>query len=201
MRAATTATQPDLATRHGPPRSGMACAEATASGQRSVRGSWDRFCSQAKNRMNARSRAAWSRTVPASASSGPPAVQHRALVTGPPRPARLRLTRARVRRCAGSTSRIMAGRGPRPTARPADPAPIGAHCRPLAEAYTSRPSCRSRRRTSRGCRLPSRPQHVDVAVSCGSRWSGPPTRPRLSGSGRPSRLRGEMLRVAGDRDH
>src|SRR5881409_3543196 len=105
----------------------------TAAGSGASGDSWVRSRSQAKNRRNGRRcRVTWSRIVPRStgylASS---ASRMDARVTGPPMSScTSSRTCARVRRWGGRTTRITAGSGPRPTARPGDPAQWESNCLP-----------------------------------------------------------------------
>src|SRR5688500_8580240 len=132
----------------------------TASGTGVSGDSWDRSCSQAKKRRKGRrSCVTWSRIVPRSIGySASRASTIARGVTGartssfssPP-------TRASVRRCAGSTTRIMAASALRRT-RPREDAgrwaPTG--LRHSRTRTPGRPSCPRRRRTDRASRPPSR---------------------------------------------
>src|SRR2546427_800636 len=109
----------------------------TASGSGASGGSWVRSRSHAKNRRNGRRcSVTWSRIVPRStgylASS---ASSTDARVTRPPTSScTSSRTCARVRRWGGRTTRITAGSGPRPTARPGDPAQWESNCLPHRRA-------------------------------------------------------------------
>ena len=134
------------------------CPDTTASGRGASGGSWERSSSQAKNRKNGRRFwLAWSRTVPRSVGKRASSASITELcVTG-------RVTSsmtspshfAKVRKCAGRTTRIMAGSGPPRNARQEGPAQWRPNCPRNRPTHT--PGLRlsqNTRRMSRGNQWP-----------------------------------------------
>ena len=121
--------------------------------------SWDRSCWHAKNLTNARRCwVTWSRIVHAASIAGLECVENGGLRgLTPTSSSTSPSTYASVRRCGGSTTRIMAASGPQRTARPGDLGRWEPRClqrRPMRTP--ARQSCQSTHRTTRVSRRPSR---------------------------------------------